>query len=326
MNNPNPDTGDRNREEAPLDLGASEVNAAPDAPSGNESPGGIAADPVAPIAAVQAQDGSPGHDANGAKQQSGVSDHELSEARDLALQQELTRRTRRSFLVMGAAAIAGLGGWEWLRSRPQIGGIPSPFRSAMDFDRRVSSKFLFSDTHVSPEKSPTSISNLRVNEDLGMEDDLVPEEWKLNLAAFGAKPGRTLTMADIYSLPKTRFTTEFNCIEGWTAVVQWGGARFRDFISVFAPGAERARYASLMTPDGEYYVGIDMASMMHPQTLLCYERNGSALEEEHGAPLRLVIPVKYGIKNLKRIGTISFHAERPRDYWFEHGYDYYAGL
>ena len=83
---------------------------------------------------------------------------------------------------------------------------------------------------------------------------------------------------------------------------------------------------ALETPDGDYYVGLDMASAMHPQTLLCYEMNGEALTSEHGAPLRLVIPVKYGVKNLKRIGKINFSDSRPRDYWAERGYDWYAGF
>jgi DMSO/TMAO reductase YedYZ molybdopterin-dependent catalytic subunit len=53
--------------------------------------------------------------------------------------------------------------------------------------------------------------------------------------------------------------------------------------------------------------------------------NGQSLTPEHGAPLRLVIPVKYGIKNLKQVGTIRFTDERPPDYWAERGYDWYAG-
>jgi hypothetical protein len=75
----------------------------------------------------------------------------------------------------------------------------------------------------------------------------------------------------------------------------------------------------------EYYVGLDIASALHPQTLLCYEMNGQPLTPQHGAPLRLVIPVKFGIKNLKRIGTIRFTDVRPADYWAERGYDWYAG-
>ena len=55
------------------------------------------------------------------------------------------------------------------------------------------------------------------------------------------------------------------------------------------------------------------------------EMNGKPLEDRHGAPLRLVMPVKYGIKNIKRIGTIEFTDRRPADYWAERGYDWYAG-
>jgi DMSO/TMAO reductase YedYZ molybdopterin-dependent catalytic subunit len=83
---------------------------------------------------------------------------------------------------------------------------------------------------------------------------------------------------------------------------------------------------STETPDAQYYVGLDMKSALHPQTLLCYERNGNTLEDEHGAPLRLVMPVKYGIKNIKRIGVIRYTNSRPKDYWAEEGYDWFSGL
>jgi DMSO/TMAO reductase YedYZ molybdopterin-dependent catalytic subunit len=81
----------------------------------------------------------------------------------------------------------------------------------------------------------------------------------------------------------------------------------------------------LDTPGGGYYVGLDMPSALHPQTLLCYEMNGEPLTLEHGAPLRLVITLKYGIKNIKRIGRIRFMDQRPPDYWAERGYDWYSG-
>jgi DMSO/TMAO reductase YedYZ molybdopterin-dependent catalytic subunit len=68
-----------------------------------------------------------------------------------------------------------------------------------------------------------------------------------------------------------------------------------------------------------------MDDAMHPQTLLCYEINGQPLSIDHGAPLRLVTPLKYGIKHLKQIGSISFSDTRPRDYWAENEYDYDEG-
>ncbi len=84
-------------------------------------------------------------------------------------------------------------------------------------------------------------------------------------------------------------------------------------------------YVGMATPDKEYYVGLDMPSALHPQTILCYEMNGKLLPLNQGYPLRLIIPVKYGIKHIKRLGTITFNNQRPRDYWAERGYDYYSG-
>ena len=147
-------------------------------------------------------------------------------------------------------------------------------------------------------------------------------------------PGLLLTLDDIKALPRIEMITELKCIEGWSAITHWAGARFSDFVAKYlrrtgngneVPDAGLVRYVSLVTPDGSYYVGMDMQSMLHPQTLLCYEMNFAPLTLEHGAPLRLVTPTKYGIKNIKRIGRIEFTNERPKDFWAESGYDWYSG-
>ena len=135
----------------------------------------------------------------------------------------------------------------------------------------------------------------------------------------GSVPGarRLLSLDDVKALPRVEQTTELKCIEGWSTVVHWAGARLADLAAqtglasragrpydpARAPG-DLLEYVGMATPDNAYYVGLDMASALHPQTLLCYEMNGQPLTADHGAPLRLVIPVKYGIKNIKRIGTI----------------------
>jgi hypothetical protein len=85
-------------------------------------------------------------------------------------------------------------------------------------------------------------------------------------------------------------------------------------------------FLGLATQDGGYYIGLDMPSALHPQTLLCDQMNGEPLPMNHGAPLRLILPVKYGIKNIKWISRIFFADEPPADYWAERGYDWYAGL
>ena len=66
--------------------------------------------------------------------------------------------------------------------------------------------------------------------------------------------------------------------------------------------------------------------MMHPQTFLAWELNGEPLTQLHGAPIRLATPLKYGIKQIKRIGRLEFSNVRGPDYWEIRGYDWYSGL
>jgi DMSO/TMAO reductase YedYZ molybdopterin-dependent catalytic subunit len=141
-----------------------------------------------------------------------------------------------------------------------------------------------------------------------------------------AEPGLLLMLDHIRALPHVEMVTQLKCIEGWSEIVHWGGARLSDFIAAYHPDAgSLPKYVGMDTPNGEYYVGLFREDALHPQTLLCYEMNGQPLSRDHGAPLRLVTPIKYGIKHLKQIGRISFTNEKPHDYWAENGYDWNAG-
>ncbi|MGI9071845.1 MAG: molybdopterin-dependent oxidoreductase [Bryobacteraceae bacterium] len=241
-------------------------------------------------------------------------------------ERELAERSRRAFLTLGAAAVAGYGGWYWLRTRPGEGGLAGPFRRMLQFNERVAGTY-YSPSHMAPVFPAARIQKMRVNGDLGLDDDFDAKTWRLAVNGLTG-PGRLrpLTLADIRALPKAEHTTQLKCIEGWSVVTHWAGARFSDFTAKFAPESAHALYVGMQTPDEEYFVGLDMPSALHPQTLLCYEMNGAPLSMEHGAPLRLFTPVKYGIKSIKRVGTIIYSDERPRDYWAEQGYDWYAGL
>ena len=80
------------------------------------------------------------------------------------------------------------------------------------------------------------------------------------------------------------------------------------------------------TPNGDYYTGYELAECLHPQSLLVTEMAGKPLTQAHGAPLRLHMPIKYGYKQIKRIGLIAYTDDKPDDYWTKLGYDWYAGL
>ena len=142
-------------------------------------------------------------------------------------------------------------------------------------------------------------------------------------------PGLLLTMEDVLKLPRHELVTQFKCIEGWSQIVHWAGVRMVDFIDAFLPAlvnGKEPKYVYMETPDGDYYTGYDLDVCRHPQTLLVTEMMGAPLTQYHGAPLRLHMPTKYGYKQIKRIGLISYTNNKPDDYWTKLGYDWYAGL
>ena len=170
-----------------------------------------------------------------------------------------------------------------------------------------------------------AVKNVRVNGDAGMDGEIDTANWRLKIVRNN-RDTLYVSLNDIKKLPKKDIVFNFKCIEGWSQVTHWAGVPFHTFMEAYHLTEEsKLNFVGLITPDKEYYVGIDMPSALQEQTLLCYEMNGSPLPMNQGYPLRLIIPVKYGIKHLKRIGVLFFSDERPPDYWAERGYDYYAG-
>jgi DMSO/TMAO reductase YedYZ molybdopterin-dependent catalytic subunit len=217
-------------------------------------------------------------------------------------------------------------GWRMLRRQQYDNGVQRTLRAGLNTNEKIFNK-VFSTQHLA-KAYPISaaVKNVRVNGHLGMSANFDTANWKMKVVR---RPGDTLflTLDDLKAMPKTDIIFDFKCIEGWSQVTHWGGVKFSDFIKK-CDLAQQAnmKYVGLQTPDKKYYVGIDMPSVLQKQTILCYEMNGAPLPMSQGYPLRLIIPVKYGIKHLKRIGTMFFSNDRPADYWAEQGYDYYSGL
>lgn len=256
---------------------------------------------------------------------------------------QIQHLSRRSFLRGGLVIGAGFLGWKWLNRQYTDDGTNWVFRRALQVNEGIVQGTFYSANHLSPTFPRAQAKDPRENGDFGLEEELDADAWRLHLyglaeggetteegMAMMPPPDASLTLEDIKKLPAVEMTTQLCCIEGWVEVVNWKGAKLSDFIEKYPPVKDENKlipaYVGIETPDGAYYVGLDRESALHPQTLLCYEMNGKPLTPEHGAPLRLVIPVKYGIKNIKRIGVIRFTSERPKDYWAQQGYDWYAGL
>lgn len=256
-----------------------------------------------------------------------------------AAERQMRRLTRRSFTTGGVAALACLGAWRWLTTAAPEDGIPWPLRRVLRFNQRLA-EGLSSPARLAPTFPRASVQGpARSNGLVGLAKQINAATWRLHVRHEGRRVELAIALADLQGLPRMDLATEFKCVEGWSEVMHFGGVRFVDFVTRFglatrsgrAPDSEGNprdlyRYVYLATPDEDYYVGLDLASVLHPQTLLCDTMNGQPLTREHGAPLRLYLAVKYGYKSLKRIGLIRFQDERPPDYWADRGYDWYAGL
>ena len=245
---------------------------------------------------------------------------------DEEAKKRLSRSSRRDFLVAGVAAVGGLGAYEWITRAKEEDGVPWPQRRVLEYNGKLAHGYL-GDSHLMKTYAPSEVGHLKANGDIGMAEPFDKSRWRLQVGWREGAPSLNLSLDDLMALPKVEMITMFCCIEGWNNVVHWGGARFSDFAKkFFPPGQKIPNYVYMATPGEDYYVGLDIKSAMHPQTLLAYEQDGQPLTNDHGAPLRLAIPVKYGIKNIKRIGMIRFTNEKPGDYWAEEGYDWFAGL
>jgi DMSO/TMAO reductase YedYZ molybdopterin-dependent catalytic subunit len=143
-------------------------------------------------------------------------------------------------------------------------------------------------------------------------------------------PGIVLSMDDLRALPFTEQVTQFKCIEGWSQITSFAGVRFADFLKAYPPqhnpDGSLPRHVAMETADGTFSSSFDLASLLHPQTLLCYEMDGKPLSPGHGAPLRLATPFKYGYKQIKQIAKLTYTDQRTADFWEGLGYDWYGGL
>ncbi len=205
--------------------------------------------------------------------------------------------------------------------------------NVLKFDDQVG-RALFSKSRLVPTYTKAEMTEVPNNfAGLTPDKSFIPE-WKLLLSGLAGGTDQVVSSADL----RKNFVhydqiTRLVCVEGWSAISWWGGLRFADLIKQFPPKADTKwiQLRSEVNLDGNgnsdpYFVSLDLDSALHPQTLFGIHHNGQPLELEHGAPLRLLAPMKLGLKNIKAITSIAYSSKEPDDYWNKDGYSYYDGI
>lgn len=155
--------------------------------------------------------------------------------------------------------------------------------------------------------------------------EIDPNTFKLIIDGAVNQPMQ-LSINDIQKLPLQSMVIQHVCVEGWAAIVQWGGVRVRDLIALAQPN-NTARYVNFESGDG-YYSSWDLPSAIHPQTLLAYQKNGQPIPPANGAPLRLAAPIKLGYKQSKWVTRLTLldRLSTKQGYWEDQGYEWFGGL
>src|SRR5450432_1716305 len=256
----------------------------------------------------------------------------------------LRYQSRRDFLVFGAGALAALAGAGLLLPQETLARIginrnmDSPAKEwflnrALRIDDDVA-EALYSVNRSVPTYTKSQITPLKNNYNGATPDPGYIPEWRLTLDGLSSGLAASLDIGTLLA----RFQihdqiTRLVCVEGWSAIAWWSGLKFEDLLRAYPP-VSQAKWAFVessvnLDPDGKpdpYYVSIDLLTARHPQTLLTTHYNGQPLTVEHGAPLRLIAPMKLGLKNIKAITRITYVKDEPKDYWAERGYSRYDGI
>jgi DMSO/TMAO reductase YedYZ molybdopterin-dependent catalytic subunit len=165
------------------------------------------------------------------------------------------------------------------------------------------------------------------------------KDWRLQIGGLVERP-LSLSLAELRAAPARSQITRHDCVEGWSSIAEWRGARLGPLLER-AGLRPQARYLAFFCADtleltldgtGDYYETIAVADAFHPQTILAYEMNGQVLPVAHGAPIRLRLERQLGYKMAKyvmRIEAIDSFEKLGRGrggYWEDRGYQWYAGI
>jgi len=231
---------------------------------------------------------------------------------------------RRAFLRLaagaGTASLVAACGWDGGDAiRPKLLAVSR-------FNDWVGEKILYSPTRVArtydPAQRAAALPNYFISRTMPVLEH--PVAWRFKVDGLVRQP-LVLSLDDLLRMPRVSYTVKHHCVEGWTAIATWHGVPVSAIVERCRP-LPAASYISFLSFDSDYSNGWDMASALHPQTILAYAMNDAPLAPAHGAPLRLYSPTKLGYKMTKYLVSMTFTDKRPGGYWEDQGYPWFAGI
>ena len=231
----------------------------------------------------------------------------------------LRRLERRGVLSLGALSL--LTGCD-VASAPSV---ESALRLVSDFNDRVQ-QALFDPNRLArtyPRSAVLNPPKFNAYYDVAEVRPVDPATWSLEVTGLVAER-RRWSVAELAALPRTEMVIRHVCVEGWDYIGEWSGPTLRTLLE--RSGADlRARYVNFFTAD-DYPSSIDMATALHPQTLLADSYAGAPLADPFGFPLRLRMATKLGYKNPKWITALEVTDTYMPGYWEKQGFNWFAGL
>ncbi|MBL8774148.1 MAG: molybdopterin-binding protein [Phenylobacterium sp.] len=260
---------------------------------------------------------------------------------------------RRGWLGAAGASLAGL--WltacDKLANDPKVNGVLQKAEGwTMRAQRALTDRKALAREFSPADISPDFRANGTTRPDSYEYETLLAgnfADYRLAIGGLVERP-LELSMAELRALPSRTQITRHDCVEGWSSIGKWKGARLGPLLDR-AGLKPNARYIVFHCADsleltldgtGQYYESIDLIDAYHPQTILAYEMNDATLPVRHGAPIRLRVERQLGYKHAKyvmrieaveRLDAVDANGQTvlgrgKGGYWPDRGYEWYAGI
>ena len=152
--------------------------------------------------------------------------------------------------------------------------------------------------------------------DLGIRPGLTHDNWRLRLFGLVGQEV-TLDWPALLALPQAKIRFDFHCVTTWSRLdMNWEGVLARDVIALAVP---QGAHVTLHGADG-YTTNLPAVALLDDDVLIAHSFADAPLADEHGGPVRLMVPKRYGWKSAKWLTGIEFHAEDRPGYWEVRGY------